>query len=83
MTTFLRKEVFNLTNTELLKQKIEESGYRFSWIAEQLNLSPYGLRKKVGGENEFKATEIMKFQEILNISNNERDEIFLSNLLKK
>lgn len=72
-----------MTDTKLLKQKIDESGYRFSWIAKQLNLSPYGLRKKVDGENEFKATEIMKFQEILKISNDERDKIFLSNLLKK
>lgn len=72
-----------MTDTELLKEKIEKSGYRFSWIAKQLNLSPFGLRKKVNGENEFKATEIIKFQEILNISNTERDKIFLSKLLKK
>lgn len=72
-----------MTDTKLLKQKIDESGYLFGWIAKQLNLSPYGLRKKVDGENEFKATEIMKFQEILKISNDERDKIFLSNLLKK
>ena len=69
-----------MINTKLLKQKIDESGYRFSWIAKQLNLSPYGLRKKVDGENEFKATEIMKFQEILKISNDERDEIFLKKM---
>lgn len=72
-----------MTDTELLKEKIENSGYRFSWIAKQLNLSPFGLRKKVNGENEFKATEIIKFQEILNISNTERDKIFLSKMLKK
>jgi hypothetical protein len=84
MTTFFEKEeVFNLTDTKLLKEKIENSGYRFNWIAKNLNLTPYGLRKKVNGETEFKATEIVKFQEILKISNMERDKIFLSNLLKK
>lgn len=46
-------------------------------------MTPYGLRKKINGETEFKATEIVKFQEILKISNTERDKIFLSNLLKK
>ena len=72
-----------MTDTKLLKEKIDNSGYRFNWIAKNLNLTPYGLRKKVNGETEFKATEIVKFQEILKISNTERDKIFLSNLLKK
>ena len=72
-----------MTDTELLREKIDNSGYRFNWIAKQLNLTPYGLRKKINGETEFKATEIVKFQEILKISNTERDKIFLSNLLKK
>ncbi|XGU47480.1 toxin-antitoxin system, antitoxin component, Xre family protein [Fusobacterium necrophorum subsp. funduliforme] len=65
-----------MINTELLKGKIEESGYRFSWIARQLNLSPYGFRKKVKGENEFKASEISKICKILTINDKEREEIF-------
>ena len=40
-----------MIETELLKKKIEESGYRFNWIAKQLNLSPFGMRKKVNVEN--------------------------------
>ena len=59
-----------MTDTELLREKIDNSGYRFNWIAKQLNLTPYGLRKKINGETEFKATEIVKFQEILKISKN-------------
>ena len=51
-----------MTDTKLLKEKIDNSGYRFNWIAKNLNLTPYGLRKKVNGETEFKATEIVKFQ---------------------
>ncbi len=35
-----------MIDSELLKEKIEKSGYRFSWIAKQLNLSPFGMRKK-------------------------------------
>nr|DAN32566.1 MAG TPA: helix-turn-helix domain protein [Caudoviricetes sp.] len=65
-----------MTDTELLRKKMENSGYRFNWIAKQLSLTPYGLRKKVNGENEFKASEIVKFQKILKISNIERDKIF-------
>lgn len=65
-----------MINTKLLKQKIDESGYRFSWIAKQLNLSPYGLRKKVDGENEFKVSEVSKICKLLNISDEERENIF-------
>lgn len=65
-----------MINTELLRQKIDESGYRFSWIAKQLNLSPYGLRKKVDGENEFKVSEVSRICKLLNISDKERESIF-------
>lgn len=65
-----------MINTELLRQKIDESGYRFSWIAKQLNLSPYGLRKKVDGENEFKVSEVSKICKLLNISDEGRESIF-------
>lgn len=72
-----------MTNTELLDEKIDDSGYRRSWIAKQLGLTSYGFRKKVSGENEFKASEIVALQKILKLSNGERDNIFLSILLKK
>lgn len=72
-----------MTNTELLDKKIDDSGYRRNWIAKQLGLTYYGFRKKVSGENEFKASEIVVLQKILKLSNGERDNIFLSILLKK
>lgn len=65
-----------MTNTELLKQKMEDSGYRFSWIAKQLNLSSYGLRKKVYGENKFYVEEMKKLCEILKINEKEKEKIF-------
>lgn len=70
-----------MINTKILKQRIEESGYRFSWIAKQLNLSPYGLRKKVNGENDFKISEVNKICKLLNITDKGRNSIFfLQNL---
>lgn len=68
-----------MINTELLKQKIEDSGYRFSWIAKQLTLSPYGLRKKVNGENKFYIGEMKKICEILKINEKEKKKIFFKN----
>lgn len=65
-----------MIKTELLKEKIEESGYRFDWIAKQLNLSAFGMRKKVNGENEFKVSEVKKISELLNLNEKEREKIF-------
>ena len=65
-----------MIETEFLKKKIEESGYRFNCIAKQLNLSPFGMRKKVNGENEFKVSEVKKISELLNLNEKEREKIF-------
>ena len=65
-----------MIETDLLKKKIEESGYRFNWIAKQRNLSPFGMRKKVNGENEFKVSEVKKISELLNLNEKERNKIF-------
>ena len=65
-----------MIETDLLKKKIEESGYRFNWNAKQLNLSPFGMRKKVNGENEFKVSEVKKISKLLNLNEKEREKIF-------
>ena len=44
-----------MTNTELLKDKIEKSGYKLKYIAEQIGITYYGFLKKVNNETEFKA----------------------------
>ena len=56
-----------MTNTELLNELIERSGYKRSYIANQLGLSPYGLSKKIHNVTEFKASEINALCTILNI----------------
>ena len=35
-----------MIETDLLKKKIEESGYRFNWIAKQLKFESFWMRKK-------------------------------------
>ena len=65
-----------MIETGLLKEKIKESGYRFSWIAKQLNLSSFGMRKKINGENEFKVSEVKKISKLLNLNEKEREKIF-------
>ena len=65
-----------MINTELLKQKIDICGYGFCWIAKQLKLSSYGLRKKLNNDTEFKVSEVSKICKILTINDKERDTIF-------
>lgn len=69
-----------MTNTELLEAKIDESGYKKSYIAKAIGLkSTYGLMKKVRNENEFKATEINILCELLGIDSlEEKDRIFFA-----
>ncbi len=65
-----------MINTELLKQRIESSGYRFNWIAKQLGLTSYGFRKKLYNDTEFKVSEVSQICKVLNINDKERDKIF-------
>lgn len=68
-----------MLNTQLLNEIIIKSGYKKNYIAQKLNLTAYGLALKIAGENEFKASEIYKISELLNLSNQERDLIFFNN----
>lgn len=69
-----------MTNTELLEEKINKSGYKKSYIAKSIGLkSTLGLSKKVRNENEFKASEIDALCELLKIDTlEERDLIFFA-----
>ena len=67
-----------MTDSKKLKEVIERSGLKYKAVAEQLNLSPYGLQKKINNINEFKVSEMEKICSILGIDKQERDAIFFS-----
>lgn len=68
-----------MTNVTLLNDIIKKSGLKRCWIAEQLGLSYFGFQKKVNNENQFKASEIKKLCELLNVvSLKEREDIFFA-----
>lgn len=69
-----------MTNTELLEEKINKSGYKKSHIAKTIGLkSTLGLAKKIRNENEFKASEIDALCVLLKIDTlEERDLIFFA-----
>lgn len=69
-----------MTNTQLLVEAIEKSGYKRSYIAKAIGLSRYSLALKIENKNEFKASEINALCEVLNITSlEERQAIFFAN----
>ena len=72
-----------MTNEELLRQKIEESGLKIYFIAKQTGISYQALLNKMRNEREFKVSEIQKLSEILNLSAEEREHIFFAQNVDK
>lgn len=67
-----------LTDSEKLKAKIRDSGYRIRFLAEQLGISYQALYNKVDNKTQFLASEIMRFSDLLNLTPEERDDIFFT-----
>lgn len=70
----------SMTNTELLTEKIDVSGYKRSYIAKAIGLkSTQGLAKKINNETEFKGSEISALCKLLKIDSlEERQAIFFA-----
>ena len=68
-----------MTNTSLLKKKIQESGLRRSAIMAQMGIKSYAtLRAKIENESEFTASEINKLCEILALDDDQREAVFFA-----
>lgn len=68
-----------MTNTELLRQKINEHGLKQGFVAEKLGITSYGLAKKINNDSEFKASEIQILCDLLNITSlREKEAIFFN-----
>ena len=69
-----------MVNTEMLKQKVTDSGLKYKSIAQALGLSSYGLQLKINGTNDFKAGEISQICDMLGITSlEEKEAIFFTN----
>ena len=66
-----------MVNTEMLSGAIKESGLKNGYIAATLGISVESLRRKIEGETEFKASEIVGLTSVLRLSKSARDQIFL------
>jgi transcriptional regulator with XRE-family HTH domain len=68
-----------MTNTELFKQKVKNSGLKYTYLAKKLGLSREGLSKKINNETEFKASEIsILCAELKIVTPKEKDSIFFA-----
>ena len=73
-----------MTNTALLKKKIQERGVKLGFLAERLNTSYHWLKQKIENKRDFKAWEIIAMCEALEITDiSERDRIFFAQNVEK
>ncbi len=68
-----------MNNTELLENKIRESGKKIGYLAEKVGLSYAGFRNCVVNKAEFKASQIEILCEELNITSlKEKQDVFFA-----
>ncbi|MCI7631615.1 MAG: helix-turn-helix transcriptional regulator [Oscillospiraceae bacterium] len=67
-----------MTDTELLRKKIKQSGYKIQFIAKKLGISYQGLLNKINNKSEFRAKEIQILHDLLNLTEDERVAIFFT-----
>ena len=65
-----------MTNTKLLREKIDQSGYKLQFIAKKLGLTYQGFLNKINNRSEFRAGEIQILYDILGLTEEERVSIF-------
>ena len=70
--------VNRLTNTKLLRSKIDKSGYKLTFVAAQCGLTYQGFLKKLNNETEFKVSETIVLKELLHLTDEEWKEIFFA-----
>lgn len=65
-----------MTNTKLLREKIDLSGYKLQFIAKKLGLTYQGFLNKINNRSEFRAGEIQILYDLLGLTEEERVSIF-------
>ena len=68
-----------MVNTELLNQRIEKSGLKLNFIAEQMGISRVSLWHKLKNERPFKVQEVQDLCDVVGISDpDEKERIFFA-----
>lgn len=67
-----------MTNVTLLRQKIDDSGLKMVYIAEQLGMTPQGLYKKLKDGSDWIFSQVMIIKKLLQLSDDEVNAIFFN-----
>ena len=67
-----------MTDSKLLREKIEQSGYKLQFIAKKVGITYQGLLNKINNRSEFRATEIQALYDLLRLNESERMAIFFA-----
>ena len=67
-----------MTNTELLREKIDQSGYKLRFIAEKIGITYQGLLNKIYFCRQYRANEIQALYDLLDLTEEERVAIFFA-----
>lgn len=67
-----------MTNTQMLRERIDASGLKLRYIASYLGITYQGFLKKMNNATEFKASEIRGLHDLLHLSRDDRDAIFFA-----
>lgn len=68
-----------MTNTIELEVALIRNGITYQKLAELIGISYQSMSLKANNRRDFKATEIDRIKQVLNLSSEERDIIFFSN----
>ncbi|MCD8376772.1 MAG: toxin-antitoxin system, antitoxin component, Xre family protein [Oscillospiraceae bacterium] len=67
-----------MTDTEMLREKIEQSGYKLRFIAKKIGITYQAFLNKINNRSEFRANEIQALYVLLGLTEEERVEIFFT-----
>lgn len=67
-----------MTDSRLLYEKIDKSGYKLRFIAEKIGVTYQCFLNKINNRSEFRASEIQMLYELLNMTEEERVAIFFA-----
>lgn len=70
-------------NLELLSEKINASGLKKQYIAEEMGITRFGLDNKLKGKNRFYSNEICIIAKLINLSRDDVMNIFFVDLVGK
>ena len=66
-----------MTNTKKLRARIKDRGLLYGYLAQQLGITPYCLSQKIDNKTEFRASEIHKLAQLLDMTLDEKEAFFL------